>query len=243
LAELYGTEHFGLFLYSILRMQRPEVVVELGFGAGATACLVGQALRDNGTGRLWTVDNGSDWATTSLRGYCQDAIGARDDSESWIEFAIRLTRGLELNDFIAFVDKEMVDADYFDPGSAIDLLFADATSSDAVGCMELLKYYLPRMRHHSSIFIDRASTIHHSYLVLNEVVRMLDAKRIPAFLSRDLTPAHRASLDELIASCRISIVHLAEMTTGKLNLRQNSRAWIRIEPDDILLHNGVQTVF
>jgi predicted O-methyltransferase YrrM len=243
LAELYGTEHFGLFLYALLRMQRPEVVVELGFGAGATASLISEALRENGVGRLWTVDNGSDWATTPLREYCQDALGERIENESWIEFARRLSRRFGSDAITTFVDKQLAESDYFDPGCAIDVVFADATASDAIGCMDLLRYYLPRMRQHSSIFIDRASTIHHAYLTLNEIVRMLHGKRLPAFLTRDQQPEARAALDELVGSCRISIVHLTEVPDSKCNPRQNSRAWIRIEPDDVLPHNGVLSFF
>jgi hypothetical protein len=45
-------------------------------------------------------------------------------------------------------------------------LFADATPSDPKGCVSLLRYYLPRMGYYSSLFIERASTIHYLISIL-----------------------------------------------------------------------------
>ena len=45
--ELYGTESFRHFLYSLVRMDRPSVVVELGCGGAATALMVSKALHEN----------------------------------------------------------------------------------------------------------------------------------------------------------------------------------------------------
>jgi predicted O-methyltransferase YrrM len=241
IADAYGTENFCLFLYSLLRMEKPEHVVELGVGAGVTSCLAAQALADNAKGHLWMVDNGSDWSRAELREWFQAARGYNDPSESYADYINSLLASLGLERRTTFVQKHLVAPDFFVPkGKLIDVVFADAPPSDAEGCVQLLSYYLPRMRSYSSIFIDRASTINHSYLILNYLVEQLNLGKIPACLRRrGLSAKLDKALVDLVATCRFSIVHLAETRSGKRNAEQNSRAWIRIEPVDYLPHNDV----
>ena len=52
IGEYYGTEHFGYLLYSLIRMEQPKTVVELGSGLGSTSCMMAQALKENGKGIL-----------------------------------------------------------------------------------------------------------------------------------------------------------------------------------------------
>lgn len=44
------------FLYSIIRMTTPEVVIEIGTANGNSAIAIGQALEDNGIGKLYAID-------------------------------------------------------------------------------------------------------------------------------------------------------------------------------------------
>jgi len=239
IGEMYGTENFCIFLYSLLRMEQPEVVVELGAGSLVTSCLAGQALRDNGKGHLWTIDNGSDWHSL-LRPRCQAALGYQDEREDYRAFFERLTARFELQGYMTHVGVDLTATEFFTPDDRkIDVVFADAPPSDAEGCIHLLRYYLPRMQPYSSIFIDRASTINHSYLLLNYLVEQLNAQKIPLHLVADLPDDQQAAVKELVATCKFSIVHLTETSAGKRNKLQNSRAWIRIEPNDYLPHNNV----
>jgi hypothetical protein len=246
--EMYGTENFCLFLYSLVRMERPRVVVELGAGAGVTTLLTGQALRDNGRGRLWTIDNGSDWAA-ELRQPCQQALGYQDRGEDYAAFMARLLGTFELQSVVSHVDANLTEASFFVPRdegqvgeSKIDLLFADAPPSDARGCIDLLRYYLPRMNRHSSIFIDRASTINHSYLLLGYLVEQLNRQKIAAHLVAELSEDDEVATRVLVRDCKFTLVHLTENNDGKRNKLQNSRAWIRIEPSDYLPHNNVASL-
>ncbi len=59
--ELYGTEDQALLFYSLVKMQRPENILELGTGFGVTAFWMAQALKENRAGRVWSVDNGEHW--------------------------------------------------------------------------------------------------------------------------------------------------------------------------------------
>ena len=47
---VYGTEDFGIYLYSVIKMIKPQNVVELGTGLGATMLWSAQALLENNTG-------------------------------------------------------------------------------------------------------------------------------------------------------------------------------------------------
>lgn len=61
LSEEYGTENFCFLLYSLIKMQRPKNVIELGCGHGCVSTIIGQALKENKKGKLWCVDNQQDW--------------------------------------------------------------------------------------------------------------------------------------------------------------------------------------
>ena len=43
IGEIYGKERFCYLLYSLIRMEQPNVVVELGTGLGTSALLSAQA--------------------------------------------------------------------------------------------------------------------------------------------------------------------------------------------------------
>lgn len=47
------------FLYGLMRMMRPEIVIEIGVSAGHSTCWIAKALQDNGGGNLISVDNWS----------------------------------------------------------------------------------------------------------------------------------------------------------------------------------------
>ena len=65
-------------------------------------------------------------------------------------------------------------------------MFEDAQDAGPQGCINLLRYYLPKMNTYSSIFIDRASTIHHSYLMLEQIIKYLQEGKIPQQLIRNM---------------------------------------------------------
>lgn len=57
IGSLWSVE--GRLLYGLVRAAQPSSVVELGTHAGASACHIAAALKENGSGRLTSVDNGS----------------------------------------------------------------------------------------------------------------------------------------------------------------------------------------
>jgi MMP 1-O-methyltransferase len=75
------------FLYSLIRLHRPEIAVEIGTYKGNAAIAIAQALKDNNKGRLHTIDpfdqeivrtavrkSGLDCQVKYHNGYSQDVI-------------------------------------------------------------------------------------------------------------------------------------------------------------------------
>jgi predicted O-methyltransferase YrrM len=237
--ELYGTEHFCHFLYSLVRMDRPSVVVELGCGGGATALMVSKALHENGHGHLWTVDNGSDWNVEFIRRTCLSAFDRFDSDETYAAFIQGLLDTFQFSEVATIVEMDLDGLNLFDPGARIDMLFCDAIPSHVEGCLSLLKYYLPRVSDFSSIFIDRAGTINHAFLFLKYVVAELNTGKLPRHLVDGMDEEQRCAIETLVKTCEFQLVNLTESSPGKRNIMQNSRAWIKIQPVDYVPHNDV----
>jgi hypothetical protein len=239
-AELYGTENFCHLLYSLVRMDRPAVVVELGCGGGATALMASQALHENEHGHLWTIDNGSDWDDDLVRTSCLAAAELNGSDVGYSAFITTLRERCGLAERCSLVEMTLNGTEFFDPGQKIDVLFADATPSHAEGCLALLKYYLPRVNNYSSIFIDRAGTINHAWMVLRYVLNCFQAGRIPSHLIDGCTDDEVRAMERLVKTCEFQLINLTETGRKKATM-QNSRAWIKIQPLDYVPHNGVLT--
>ncbi|HMG21476.1 MAG TPA: class I SAM-dependent methyltransferase, partial [Kofleriaceae bacterium] len=63
---VYGSEDQAQLFYALIKMQKPEVVVELGTALAVTSFWMAQAVKENGVGRVFTVDNGEAWKVAGL---------------------------------------------------------------------------------------------------------------------------------------------------------------------------------
>ena len=232
LGEMYGKERFCYLLYSLTRMEQPKTVVELGAGVGTCSFLIAQALKENDSGMLWTIDNGQEWH--------QYQLDVQEHFETHKEYFNYLTDKFGLQRFIRLVDNfDLTKNLVFDPMEKIDLLFADAAGCDPTGCMKVLRGYLPIMSPRSNIFIDRASTINHSYLYLEKVISDLQNNKIHNSLLQGLTKGSQELLQKFVSRSKFTLIHLPEKDTNKVNQLQNSTAWIRIEPLDFYFDDDV----
>ena len=72
---VYGSEEIAVLLYAMIRRERPAAVLELGTGLGVTALWIAQALKENGGGRIWTLDDGSHWTDAAKFQAAMNALG------------------------------------------------------------------------------------------------------------------------------------------------------------------------
>ena len=235
ISEVYGKERFCYLLYSLIRMEQPNTIVELGTGLGTCALLAAQALKENNKGMIWTIDNGSDWDNV------------KEDFEKTFkthkDYFNNLIKKFNLKPFIKFISnfdtsKNLV----YDPKKKIDMLFADSQDSDPVGCMDILRCYLPLMNSRSSIFIDRASTLNHSYLFLEKIIGELQNNRVSNSLVEGLPRETQDLIYRMVSKSKFTLIHLTEDNNNKPAKLQNSTSWIKIEPLDFLFRGNVINV-
>ncbi|UUZ54623.1 class I SAM-dependent methyltransferase [Massilia sp. H-1] len=62
LGPMYGSEDLCVLLYSLVKREKPRVVVELGTGMGVSTAWIAAAMAENGGGTIYTVDNGGHFA-------------------------------------------------------------------------------------------------------------------------------------------------------------------------------------
>jgi hypothetical protein len=231
LSEIYGTESFCWFLHSLVLMRKPRTIVELGTGAACTTSLAALAAKLNRHGHVWTVDDGSEWEL--IREDCQRAAGYLNPDESYEQFLAGLLKTFGLSDYVTHVPQTVSGDEFFDPRQPIDILFLDVGDTGPLGCLKALRYYLPKVARSSSIFIDRASTILPSRLLLGEIVASLNRGKVPRSLIKGLDPAAVECIESLAGACRFKLIDLVDSRSGKANAIQNSRLWISIEVEDI----------
>jgi hypothetical protein len=234
----YGTEDFSLFLYSLARMHAPETVVELGTGLGVSAFWMALAAKRNRTGHIWTVD---DFELFSRRSDLVEEVIARLRRSGVIslenstaeEYYSQISSLLGLDPYLTFVQSKIFlnEVGHFDhypfAGKSIDLLFTDFQHS-GVSILKILGHFLPSMASSSSIFIHSAPTSWPSYLLLEQVCLQLNAGKVPKLLQSFCG----TDLSEFVRQHRIVLVHLTE----RKDRNQNSAAWLKIEPIDVLPH-------
>ena len=237
LSEEYGTENFCFLLYSLIKMQRPKNVIELGCGHGCVSTIIGQALKENKKGKLWCVDNQQDWPQLKQQ---LEKIG--EHHNSYGEYFNFLINKFKLHDYVVYKNMtiDFESNNIFKINDPIDLLFADATSTGPVECAYILNFYLSKMSDYSDIFIDRASTINSSFMTLEYIVDALQKNKIPKFLLKNKTESEIDYLYNFVKKSKFTLIHIAESSENKTNHYQNSTAWIKIEPLDIVIGNNVK---
>ncbi len=220
----YGTEDLAVYVYSMIKMTRPQKVLELGTGLATVSLWAAAALVENGTGELVTVDDGSQYASNS------DVVSLLGDQYT-ADYKAFVEQQLKLHGVAAvvnFVNKPLEELTFRD---SYDMLFADFSHSP-FAVTRLLGQFLPRITRNSTIFIHSASTYYSSYHTLEAVVDLLNQKRIPLSLREMVNPGDLNRLEQLVNNCEFELTHLVE----NKQRNQNSAAQIRIVPCDIVPH-------
>lgn len=220
--QMYGVEDIAIFLYSLARMHKPQLVVDLGSGCGACCLMCGAAVQQNGAGKVMSFDDGSQWA--SIRDDSRLSKFQYLNTSSYGEFLSSLISQFDLNNQIDII------AQHFPPfpdlPNKIDFLISDYDSS-ITSIIALLRHFLPKMSASSSIFIDGASSSIATYLFLERITSDLNAGKMPECLYDHVKDREAKKLIELIRLRRIILVHLTRQRDT-----QNSTAWLKLEPVD-----------
>jgi len=211
----YGTEDFSIFLYSLIKMRKPNNIVELGTGLGSVMIWAGLACKENGFGQITTVDNGLHW---------NENIKNRDSTltieKDYSIFINNLIKDYEIQDFVKFKNED-ININTINDNDNIDILFCDFNHGPEM-ILDLLASALPRMSKESIILFDSASTYLPSYLLLENIIDNFNKNHILESLNIG------SKSKELILNSRFILSHLIE----KKNRDQNSTAMIEIKPKD-----------
>lgn len=216
--EIYGTEDFSLFLYSLIKMRKPKTIVELGTGLGSVALWAGLALEENKDGVLYTVDNGSEW------GHLKQAKPRMGPlfREQYLEYVNNLIDKFELNDYIKFIHRDISISELPD---SIDIVFSDFSHGPG-DILQLLPELLMKASDTSIIMFDSASTYYSSYHTLEAIVSMFNNGKVPASMP------YRDAVQKKVSRCSFKLQHLVEAK----DRAQNSTAILYVEPADVFPH-------
>ena len=195
---IYGTEDFGIYFYSVIKMMKPKSILELGTGLGTTMLWAAQALDENNQGKIHTIDNGSEWNYLKK---ARDQMGEyfREDYLFYIE---NLIDSFNVRKFVEFhpIQIEEIQSD-----NPIDILFSDFAHGPS-DVLKLLAEFLPQMNSYSKIYIDSASTHYGSYHTLEKVIDMFESGIIdPAKVTRS-SLQNAASISSMILTTECVIV-------------------------------------
>lgn len=220
----YGTEDWCIFLYALAKMHAPRHVMELGAGVGACALWLAQAVRENGAGHVYTVDDGRDWSHV----LAQNA-GVFTEEEKFPAFADYLAYArarFGLTQYLTHIPCSMPPFPLIE--QPIDLLFSDFMHGPN-DILSILGAYLSAMAASSSIFIDSASTSFPSYALLELLVPQLNQGRLPQMLEACIPEAKLETSRQFVRASHFDLIHMTECKRRA----QNSTAWIKIQPVDL----------
>ena len=221
---VYGTEDWCMFMYSLVKMQTPLNVLELGTGLGATALWVAQAMKEVVAGKIFTIDNGQDWSEILAKS--PELFTPLQRTLDFRAYMADLVAQFSLQAHLEHLQVTMPPYPEFEPG--LDMLFSDFRHGPN-DILAILGHFLPRMNESSSIFIDSASTSFPSYALLELLVAQLNAGKLPGMLLKATPAAMHESLWRQVRGSRYTLMHMVER---KARL-QNSTAWLKIEPVDL----------
>ena len=225
IGPIFGSEKISFLLYSLVRMRRPDYLVELGCGTGSTAFCMAEALRENGNGRLLTVDNEQAWPEIAARLPLVDlGLG---ESVSMSQFIGAFSDRFSLSDRLTYHKSDL--PPFPTPKEPLDLLFVDYNHRPE-NITRVLASYLPVMARSSVIIFDSAATYFPTYQLLENLDTAFGGGRVPEMLLRDQSAERRQAVVDLVRRSRIKILHFVE----KDKTEQNSASAMFIEPYDLV---------
>ena len=181
-------------------------------------------VKENGAGHVWTVDDGRHWP--AILNAKPDVLLPEERHDRFEDYFSYLTSAFALEQQVTWLGQAM--PPFPCPGEPIDLLFSDFQHGpDEI--LDILAFYLPRLAEAGSLFIDSASTHYASYGMLEMLVPLLEAGKIPARLWDRMESPYREPTLQWVQRRSFQLVHLVEAKQRA----QNSTAWLRFWPADL----------
>jgi hypothetical protein len=209
----YGCEDFSIFLYSLIKMKKPKTIVDFGTGLGSTMLWAAAGCKENKIGKVISIDNGSHW--NFLLKKSENKILKEENYNSFIN---KIINNHNLSDFVIFKNEE-IDLETSNNIDNIDIAIFDFKHGP-LDIIEILSKTLKNMSQNSIIFIDSASTLLSSYLILEKIINEFNKNIILDVFNKE------EKTKNLILSSNFTLLHILE----NKERNQNSTAMIQITP-------------
>jgi hypothetical protein len=212
--KAYWTEGFSFYLYGLIKMIKPKMVVEFGTGYGTTCFLAAQACKENNFGKVISIDDGSDWNENCKY---QDFL-----SEKISEY--RLSNFLNIENYkINF--NNLASLNHLDE---VNIVFNDIDCSPYC-FFAILKWLIPRTKTASYFIIDRGATYWPNYCAMELSIEQLNSGKIPKVLYDIID--NKPQFQELIKRFKFSTQYV--LKTVNQGSDQDSFAVLKIEDYNI----------
>lgn len=225
IGPVFGSEKIAVLLHSLVRIRRPESIIELGCGTGATAFCMAAALRDNDYGRLLTVDNEEAWPAVSAK--LPLAQLGFEPGVGMSAYIAGCAARLGVASHLTYHRSEL--PPYPAPKERLGLLYVDYNHRPE-NVARILATYLPIMARTSLIVFDSAATFFPTYQFLENLEHMLAQGRVPDMLLRDQSEDRQRAMTALVSRSRVRLMHFVESDKAE----QNSASALFIDPLDVL---------
>jgi hypothetical protein len=211
----YGTGGFSFYMYGLIKMIKPKIVLELGTGVGTTCFLAAHGCKENGVGKVITVDNGIDESQSKFNLDVDfNSLKTKFELDNFLE--LRNIK-LDLNNL-----NELCDID------EVSILFNDISCAPH-HFLTILKWLLPRVKNECYFIIDRGATFWPNYCVVELVIPQLNQGKVPKILSELIN--NTDEFEKLIKKYKFSIQHVIKSVDE--NDSQDSFTIVKIEDNDV----------
>jgi hypothetical protein len=211
----YSTGGFSFYLYGLIKMIKPQTVIELGTGVGTTCFLAAQGCKENNKGKVITVDSGAD-KTASNFNVSKDFNNLKTQFE--LDNFLEL-RNLTLN---------LKDLTPLDDISEVSILFNDIDCSPHY-FLTLLQWILPRVKNECYFIIDRGATYWPNYCAIELTLPQLNQGKVPDILLSMVNDGLK--FEKLIRRFKFSVQYV--LKDVEEDNTQDSFAVIKIEDNNI----------